>query len=241
MIDIETWMPRATEALKEEFGDRLLCVGLQGSRLRGEARPDSDIDILIIVDELGVYDLDRMRAAIRPLPESERAAGFTCGRRELAAWPKYELFQFLRVTRCWHGDLASLLPALDASDIRYGAQVEVANLYHMTAHSYLTVGCRKRAETTATLQALCKASFFALQMVTYLRCGEFAATKRDLLALLRSRADTDAEDSATGIALLRYSMDPSPLSACDAASAREVYGRLLDWCAARLREFGGAC
>lgn len=119
--------------------------------------------------------------------------------------------------------------------------MEVANLYHMTAHSYLTVGCRKRAETTATLQALCKASFFALQMVTYLRCGEFAATKRDLLALLRSRADTDAEDSATGIALLRYSMDPSPLSACDAASAREVYGRLLDWCAARLREFGGAC
>ncbi|MBQ9141799.1 MAG: nucleotidyltransferase domain-containing protein [Lachnospiraceae bacterium] len=35
------------DSTKDEFGDRLLYVGLQGSYLRGEATESSDIDIMV--------------------------------------------------------------------------------------------------------------------------------------------------------------------------------------------------
>lgn len=58
-MDIGAWMERAIGALKAEFGDRLLVVGLQGSMRRGEAAPTSDIDILIVLETLSANDLLR--------------------------------------------------------------------------------------------------------------------------------------------------------------------------------------
>lgn len=91
MIDLDEWRPLAVAALRETFGERLLCVGLQGSYLRGEARPDSDIDLLVVLDHVELTDLDRFHEAMRAVPEGGKAVGFTCGRDELAAWPAYEL------------------------------------------------------------------------------------------------------------------------------------------------------
>ena len=47
IVDINDYTNRLTDALKSKFGDRLLYVGLQGSYLRGEATPESDIDIIV--------------------------------------------------------------------------------------------------------------------------------------------------------------------------------------------------
>ncbi|MDQ7849174.1 MAG: nucleotidyltransferase domain-containing protein [Armatimonadota bacterium] len=41
-----------SEALKEGFADRLISVALFGSLARGEATPSSDIDLLVIMEEL---------------------------------------------------------------------------------------------------------------------------------------------------------------------------------------------
>lgn len=87
MIDLDEWRPLAMAALRETFGERLLCVGLQGSYLRGEARPDSDIDLLVVLDHVELTDLDRFHEAMRAVPEGGKAVGFTCGRDELAAGP----------------------------------------------------------------------------------------------------------------------------------------------------------
>ena len=38
--------------LERGFGDRLLAVALFGSRARGDARPDSDVDPLAVVRDL---------------------------------------------------------------------------------------------------------------------------------------------------------------------------------------------
>jgi len=38
--------------LRHQFGDRLTDVLLFGSRARGEAEPDSDMDILVVVSEI---------------------------------------------------------------------------------------------------------------------------------------------------------------------------------------------
>lgn len=80
MIDPKTWKPAAMAALKAAFGERLLCLGLQGSYLRGEATADSDIDLLVVLDQVTIDDLDAFHAAMRSLPDGERAVGFTCGR-----------------------------------------------------------------------------------------------------------------------------------------------------------------
>ena len=42
-MDVQKWMKQLEAALREQFGERLFFLGLQGSRARGEAGPDSDI------------------------------------------------------------------------------------------------------------------------------------------------------------------------------------------------------
>jgi len=48
-------------ALIQKFGDRLYSVVLYGSIARGDWKPDSDIDLLIIIDDLPKSRLERQR------------------------------------------------------------------------------------------------------------------------------------------------------------------------------------
>ena len=56
MIDITSWMKNFLQALYETFANRIWVVGLQGSYGRGEATETSDIDVVVIFDELSVSD-----------------------------------------------------------------------------------------------------------------------------------------------------------------------------------------
>ena len=52
MLDLTAYLDDLVAALRARFGARLLYVGLQGSRLRGEAREDSDIDVMLVLKGL---------------------------------------------------------------------------------------------------------------------------------------------------------------------------------------------
>ena len=52
MIDISAWLDGFLKALNENFEKRVWFVGLQGSYGRGEATDTSDIDIVVVLDEL---------------------------------------------------------------------------------------------------------------------------------------------------------------------------------------------
>ena len=52
MIDITTWMANFLQALNKTFANRVWFVGLQGSYGRGEATETSDIDVVVILNEL---------------------------------------------------------------------------------------------------------------------------------------------------------------------------------------------
>ena len=53
-INIDEWLNLAIEKLQKVFREKLLFVGLQGSYNRGEATPESDIDLVVILDKLSL-------------------------------------------------------------------------------------------------------------------------------------------------------------------------------------------
>ena len=181
MIDVQPWMRQAVELLRKEFGPRLFFVGLQGSQRRGQAREDSDIDILTILDTLDVTDLAAYRKLLRTLPEGEKACGFTCGREELLAWPPFELFQFAQDTDTYYGDLDKLLPPVTRQDTITGARAGISALHHYTAYLYVSGNEATRADD---LKGVYKGFFFVMQVVQFLRSGVYARSKKELLPML---------------------------------------------------------
>lgn len=54
MIDIKNWIAEFTNKVEQTFSDRVWFIGLQGSYGRGEATDTSDIDVVVILDELRI-------------------------------------------------------------------------------------------------------------------------------------------------------------------------------------------
>jgi predicted nucleotidyltransferase len=53
--DIKELLARLRHGLEQLYGERLAGVYLFGSFARGEATPDSDVDILVVLDEVTDY------------------------------------------------------------------------------------------------------------------------------------------------------------------------------------------
>lgn len=55
--------------LERQYGDRMKAVILYGSQARGQARPDSDIDLLVVLDgPVALYkEIRRITRALYPL------------------------------------------------------------------------------------------------------------------------------------------------------------------------------
>lgn len=179
MIQPDIWMNELTDRLKARFQNRLLFVGLQGSYQRREARAESDIDAVVILDTLTIADLAAYRELLKSMPESSNACGFISGKSELYHWAKHELFQFEQDTHAFYGTLHDLLPVITRQDIVYGAKAGASNLYHACCHAAV-----HNPDSPEMLAGLYKGAFFPLQLVYYLREGTYIRTKKELLPLL---------------------------------------------------------
>ncbi|MDD6173704.1 MAG: nucleotidyltransferase domain-containing protein [Elusimicrobia bacterium] len=179
MINPEHWFFVFTEKLKAVFAHRLLFVGYQGSYRRGEADENSDIDAVVILDEIGFEDLEKYKSVVSGMPEGEKACGFISGAAEIEAWAGNELFQLYYDTKAVYGDLDDLIPPLGAKDavaaVKSGAQA----LYHGAVHSFLYA-----RDLPFALRELYKGVFFILQAEYYVRSGEYILNKSELLSKL---------------------------------------------------------
>ena len=214
MLCAEEYMCQLIDALAATFGERLAYVGLQGSYMRGEATENSDIDPMVVIDDLSVMDLDAYKHIIMKLDEPDKSCGFICGTEDLRYWNPLEICHLLHSTKDCYKKLADLVPPYTQLDVRNFAKMSVNNLFHEICHRYLHTSTEKNvARITGSL----KNTFFILQNVYYLETGVFAPTKAELLPLL-SQEDSKVLTMAVKLA------NGAPF-AFDA-----VFSLLYDWC-----------
>ena len=79
MVEITAWMHTFLQTLDQTFGARVWFVGLQGSYGRGEATETSDIDAVVILDELSAADIQTYHVMLDTLPNRELICGFLSG------------------------------------------------------------------------------------------------------------------------------------------------------------------
>ena len=181
------WMSLLRDRLLESFGDRVVFIGLQGSRARGEADDDSDIDAVVILDTLSVGDLGTYRGILDRMPHRELACGFVSGMDEIARWDPADLFQFRVDTVPILGNLDSILPPMDPDDSRRAAVAGACSIYHACVHNYV------HERSPEILEALYKQARFVLRAKHYSETGVFLRTLLDIVS------DTEGRDREIAI------------------------------------------
>ena len=72
MIDVNNWINTFLDTLNDAFGDRIWFVGSQGRYGRGEATETSDIDIVVILNQLSASDIQAYNTMLDGLPHGGR-------------------------------------------------------------------------------------------------------------------------------------------------------------------------
>lgn len=211
---IDNYIRKLISLLETQFGSRLIYVGLQGSYLRGEENADSDIDIMVVIDELSVSDLTDYRLIVQSLDHYEKSCGFICSKTDLMNWNPLEICHLFHSTKDYYGNLRGLIPEYSEKDIRNYIKISLNNLYHEICHRYIHTDS---ANNISHLPCTYKAVFFILQNIYYLQHKEFVATKKELLALLKGK----------NYAVLARSIALNSGDLCDFSESFEL---LFTWC-----------
>ena len=174
MIDINTWMNAFTKKLQQTFANRVWFIGLQGSYGRGEATDKSDIDVVVVLDELRINDLKMYRDMLDTLPNRDLICGFISGKDELLNWEPSDLFQFYYDTTPIKGTLDSLLDKIDKSAVKRAIRVGACNVYHACVHNFV------HEKSQDILRSLYKSSVFVIQAIYFYETGKYIKSKIEL-------------------------------------------------------------
>ena len=175
MIEISSWMDKYIMALEASFGNRVWFVGLQGSYGRGEATETSDIDVVVILDELTAQDIQIYNAILDTLPNRELICGFVSGKEELLNWEPSDLFQFYHDTTPIKGSLDELLSVIDKTAIARAIKSGACNIYHGCVHNML------HEKSDEILKGLYKSASFVVQAICFQETGCYIKSQKDLL------------------------------------------------------------
>ena len=175
MIEITAWMDGFFKALNENFENRVWFVGLQGSYGRGEATETSDIDVVVILDELFASDIQKYNAMLDTLPHRELICGFLSGKNEILNWEPSDLFQFYYDTTAIKGSLDELLAVIDEISVNRAIKIGACNIYHGCVHNML------HEKSEDVLKGLYKSASFVVQAIAFAQTGKYIKRQKDLL------------------------------------------------------------
>ena len=174
MLDINSWTAKFLKTVDEAFGNRVWFVGLQGSYGRGEATDTSDIDVVVILDELSASDIQNYNAMLDALPHRELICGFLSGKDELLHWEPSDLFQFYYDTTPIKGSLDELLTVIDEAAIDRAIKIGACNIYHGCVHNML------HEKSEDILKGLYKSASFVVQAIVFKQTGKYIKRQSEL-------------------------------------------------------------
>ena len=178
MIEITAWTHTFLNALNDQFGNRVWFVGLQGSFARGEATENSDIDMVVILDELSPSDVATYNTMLDTLPHRELICGFLSGKNEILNWEPSDLFQFYYDTKPIKGSLDELLPLIDDDAVTRAIKIGACNISHGCVHNMLY------EKSEEILRGLYKSASFVVQAIAFKQTGKHISHQKDLLEIV---------------------------------------------------------
>ena len=180
MIDITNWLHSFQGKLHEVFDTRVWFVGLQGSYGRGEATETSDIDVVVILDELSTTDIQTYNTMLDTLPHRNLICGFLSGKKEIMNWEPLDLFQFCNDTAPIKGSLDEVMAVIDESAVNRAIKIGVCNIYHGCVHNML------HEKSEDILRGLYKSASFVIQAIVFKQTGNYVKQQKELQFLAAS-------------------------------------------------------
>ncbi len=187
MIDITAWTKNFLQTLNETFANRVWFVGLQGSYGRGEATETSDIDIVVILDELSAMDIQTYNNMLDTMSHRELICGFLSGKNEILNWEPSDLFQFCHDTTPIKGSLGEVLAVVDDNAVNRAIKIGACNIYHGCVHNMLHEKCED------ILRGLYKSASFVVQAIAFKETGNYISHQKELLQVVSSNEQVIVE------------------------------------------------
>ena len=178
MIDITAWMKKFLKSLNETFANRVWFVGLQGSYGRGEATETSDIDVVVILDELSAMDIQTYNDMLDTLSHRDLICGFLSGKSEVLNWEPSDLFQFCHDTTPIQGSLDEVMAVIDESVVNRAIKIGTCNIFHGCVHNMLY------EKSEDILRGLYKSASFVVQAIVFKQTGNYIIHQKDLLQVV---------------------------------------------------------
>ena len=175
MINISDWTAEFINSIDNIFGNRVFFVGIQGSYARGEATEASDIDMVVILDELTASDIKTYSAMLDTLEHRELICGFISGKNDILNWEPSDLFQFYYDTVPLKGSLDELLTKIDEESVARAIKIGACNIYHGCVHNMLY------EKSNEILKGLYKSASFVIQANVFSETGRYFRHQKDLL------------------------------------------------------------
>ena len=180
MIDITVWMQNFSQTLNKTFENRVWFVGLQGSYGRGEATETSDIDVVVILDELSAKDIQIYNDMLDTLSHRKLICGFLSGRNEIMNWEPSDLFQFCNDTTPIKGTLDEVIALIDESAVNRAIKIGACNIFHGCVHNML------HEKSEDILRGLYKSASFVVQAIVFKQTGNYIKYQEELLKVVSS-------------------------------------------------------
>ena len=174
MIDINNWINRFLKGLNDTFGERVWFVGLQGSYGRSEATETSDIDAVVILDQLYASDIQSYNTLLDTLPHRELICGFVSGKNELLNWEPSDLFQFCHDTTPIKGSIDEVMEVIDEDAVNRAIKIGACNIYHGCVHNMV------HEKSEDILKGLYKSASFVVQAIAFKQTGKYIKYQSEL-------------------------------------------------------------
>ena len=178
MVDITTWMNDFLQNLNHTFENRVWFVGLQGSYGRGEATETSDIDVVVILDELSAMDIQTYNKMLDTLPHRELICGFLSGKDDIMNWEPSDLFQFCYDTTPIKGSLGEVMAVVDENAVNRAIKIGACNIFHGCIHNML------HEKNEDILRGLYKSASFVVQAIVFKQTGKYISHQKDMLKIV---------------------------------------------------------